>query len=143
MCHMKAYDKALSLLAVREHTAKEIREKLLNRGYGDEEVDDAISRLLEEGAIDDARYVESYVRSRIRKGGESVRLMSLRLRERGVAKEALDVFVKKYGESPEYFEALKKNYGALLLKKGEEGAIRSLMNKGYTLSEIRRAQGKN
>lgn len=140
---MKAYDKALSLLAVREHTAKEIREKLLNRGYGDEEVDDAISRLLEEGAIDDARYVESYVRSRIRKGGESVRLMSLRLRERGVAKEALDVFVKKYGESPEYFEALKKNYGALLLKKGEEGAIRSLMNKGYTLSEIRRAQGKN
>ena len=143
MCHMKAYDKALSLLAVREHTAKEIREKLLKRGYGDEEVDDAISRLLEEGAIDDARYVESYVRSRIRKGGESVRLMSLRLRERGVAKEALDVFVKKYGESPEYFEALKKNYGALLLKKGEEGAIRSLMNKGYTLSEIRRAIGKD
>lgn len=143
MCHMKAYDKALSLLEVREHTAKEIREKLLKRGYGDEEVDDAISRLLEEGAIDDARYVESYVRSRIRKGGESVRLMSLRLRERGVAKEALDACVKEYGESPEYFEALKKNYGALLLKKGEDGAIRSLMNKGYTLSEIRRAQGKN
>ena len=143
MCHMKAYDKALSLLAVREHTAKEIREKLLKRGYGDEEVDDAISRLLEEGAIDDARYVESYVRSRIRKGGESVRLMSLRLRERGVAKEALDACVKEYGESPEDFEALKKNYGALLLKKGEDGAIRSLMNKGYTLSEIRRAQGKN
>ena len=143
MCHMKAYDKALSLLAVREHTAKEIREKLLKRGYGDEEVDDAISRLLEEGAIDDARYVESYVRSRIRKDGESVRLMSLRLRERGVAKEALDACVKEYGESPEYFEALKKNYGALLLKKGEEGAIRSLMNKGYTLSEIRRAIGKD
>ena len=71
MCHMKAYDKALSLLAVREHTAKEIREKLLKRGYGDDEVDEAISHLLEEGAIDDARYVESYVRSRIRKGGES------------------------------------------------------------------------
>lgn len=143
MCHMKAYDKALSLLAVREHTAKEIREKLLKKGYGYEEVDDAISRLLEEGAIDDARYVESYVRSRIRKGGESVRLMSLRLRERGVAKEALDACVKEYGESPEYFEALKKNYGALLLKKGEDGAIRSLMNKGYTLSEIRMAKEKD
>ena len=75
--------------------------------------------------------------------GSAEVLLADRLRERGVAKEALDVFVKKYGESPEYFEALKKNYGALLLKKGEDGAIRSLMNKGYTLSEIRRAQGKN
>ena len=45
MCHMKAYDKALSLLAVREHTAKEIREKLFKRGYGDDEVDEAISHL--------------------------------------------------------------------------------------------------
>ena len=137
---MKAYDKALTLLAAREHTAKEIRMKLIDKGYGEEETDDALSRLLSEGAISDERYIESYVRSRERKGGESVRLMRLKLKEKGVDGTCLDSFLSLYGESDEYFSLLKKSYDALSIKKGEESAVRSLMNKGYTLSEIKRAK---
>ena len=137
---MKAYDKALSLLAIREHTAKEIRLKLIGKGYGGEEVEEAISRLLEEGAINDIRYIESYVRSRNRKGGESVRLMMLKLKDKGVCSTCLESFLSEYKESDEYFSLLKKSYDALSAKKGDESAIRSLMNKGYTLNEIKRAK---
>ena len=72
---MNAYDKALSLLAMREHTAKEITRKLLEKGYERGDIESAVSRLETEGAISNKRYVESYLRSRARKGGESFCLM--------------------------------------------------------------------
>lgn len=137
---MNAYDKALSLLALREHTAKEIEAKLKNKGYESEEISAALSRLVEEGAIDDSRYIESYVRSRSRKTSEGAILMAMRLKERGVDRQKVDEYLSVYRESDEYMEVLKKGYDALISKKGEEGAVRSLLNKGYSMSEIRRAR---
>lgn len=137
---MNAYDKALYLLSGREHTAKEIRMKLSAKGYGEEEIESAIIRLVAEKAIDDARYVESYVRSRARKGGESVTLMRMKLLERGVSRDKVDAVLNVYRESDEYFDCLKKSYQALSSRKGEEKALRSLLTKGYTLSEIKRAK---
>ena len=51
-----AYDKAVSLLAIREHNKKELKEKLMKKGYGDEEIVSAICRLEKEGFISEERY---------------------------------------------------------------------------------------
>ena len=39
---MDAYDRALKLLAMREHSMKELKNKLVSKGYGKEEIEDAV-----------------------------------------------------------------------------------------------------
>ena len=55
---MDAYDKALKLLSMREHTEKEIREKLKDKGFSSDEIDEAISRLLAENSLSEERFAE-------------------------------------------------------------------------------------
>ena len=43
-----AYDKAVSLLAIREHTKKELKEKLENKGYREDEISSSLERLEKE-----------------------------------------------------------------------------------------------
>ena len=64
---MEAYDKAVSLLAMREHTEKEIREKLSARSFSPEDIDSAIGRLRREGLLSEERFAEVFIRSRLRK----------------------------------------------------------------------------
>ena len=67
---MDAYDRALRLLSQREHTEKEIRRKLSEKGCGREEIDSAVSRLIAEGSLSEERFAESFIRSRLRRNPE-------------------------------------------------------------------------
>lgn len=58
-----AYVAALRLLARRELTAAQLRERLLRRGHADADIADAVERLREERALDDARVAEAMVRT--------------------------------------------------------------------------------
>ena len=60
----RAYNYAVSLLSRREHTVKEITEKLKRKGYGQfcEKVTD---RLISEGYLSDERFAKLYVRELI------------------------------------------------------------------------------
>ena len=78
---MSAYDRALSLLAVREHTEHEIRQKLREKGCSPDDIDDAVTRLLREHAISEERFIEVFVRSRMRKSPEGKYILSQRLDE--------------------------------------------------------------
>ena len=70
---MDAYDRAMKLLAQREHTKKELRQKLAAKGIPMEEVDAAIERLEEEGSLSEKRFAESYIRSRLRRNLRAAR----------------------------------------------------------------------
>ena len=59
-----AYDKAISLLAMREHTKNELKDKLEKKGYREDDISDAISRLDREGYISEERFAEVFIRSR-------------------------------------------------------------------------------
>ena len=107
---------AMNLLARREHSQKELRQKLLKRFADAVIVDAQIERLAEENLQSDERFAQSYVRMRAMRGYGPVRIRQ-ELRERGlrddeiaVAFEALDdswfdlawsAFVKKFGEQPD------------------------------------------
>ncbi len=43
---MTCYDKALSLLSIREHTEAELRNKLIAKGFLQKEIDEAIKKLM-------------------------------------------------------------------------------------------------
>ncbi|MCH8531450.1 MAG: recombination regulator RecX [Saccharospirillum sp.] len=69
------WNTALNLLARREHSQQELREKLRKR-YPEEDVrvEDALARLVERGLQDDERFAEAFVRSRHQRGHGPVRI---------------------------------------------------------------------
>ena len=60
---MSCYVDALKMLARRELSEAQVRQRLHRRGHADEEIDTAIARLISERAIDDARVAEAIART--------------------------------------------------------------------------------
>lgn len=102
----------LRLLARREHSRRELLDKLALRGFGQEEVEPVIAEMAERNWQDDERYAESYIRQRIGKGYGPIRI-AYELQQRGInsvdletqAEElggwqnlALDVYLGKYSD---------------------------------------------
>lgn len=83
-----AYDKALGLLARREHSRRELRTKLDQSGYASDEADAAIARLGEQHYQDDDRFAEALLRSRIARGYGPLRLR-MELNSHGLADERI------------------------------------------------------
>jgi regulatory protein len=66
-----AYITALTLLARRELSEAQIRQRLSRRGFIPDEIDTAVARLRQDGSLDDARVAAAIARSQlsIRKRG--------------------------------------------------------------------------
>ena len=62
------YNKSLDLLSRREHSSKEIKEKLLLRFDDKITINSVITKLEENNLINNTRFAEAYVSSRKRKG---------------------------------------------------------------------------
>ena len=62
------YNKALDLLSRREHSKKEIKEKLLLRFDSSELIQSVLDKLESNNLINELRFAEAYTRSRKRKG---------------------------------------------------------------------------
>jgi regulatory protein len=58
-----SYVAALQALARRELSERQLRQRLLRKGYDAGEVDEAVARLKDERALDDARVAEAMVRT--------------------------------------------------------------------------------
>ena len=100
------------MLARREHSRRELLDKLALRGFERSEVQPIIDELVEQNWQNDARYAECFVRERIAKGYGPIRIV-YELQQRGIkdidpdaqAEEqggwqqlALEVYLRKYGD---------------------------------------------
>ena len=84
---MSAYTDALRLLARRELTEKQLRDRLLDRDHPREEIDRVIAHLLESRTLDDDRVARAYARTASGvKGRGRLRVMR-ELTEMGVARQ--------------------------------------------------------
>lgn len=79
--------KALALLARREHSAAELRRKLLERGLAEGEVDAALATLAACRWQSDGRFAESLVRRRL-ESGYGPRLIEAELARHGIDRDA-------------------------------------------------------
>lgn len=85
-----ARDAAVRLLARREHAQREMRDKLGQRGYSPDVVDDALQDLLERDWLSDARYAASMARHRASQG-KGPRWVRSQLQAQGVAAEFIEL----------------------------------------------------
>jgi regulatory protein len=136
-----ARNRALRLLARREHTARELKHKLELRGFDEERASEAVDLLTKAGWQSDARYVESFVRNRIQQACGPLRIEA-ELEAAGVTREliretlasaevdwkelAAAVWARKFGTPPRGASDWQKQY-------------RYLAGRGFDPSQIRAA----
>jgi regulatory protein len=82
---------ALDLLARREHSRRELTRKLATRGFPDDVIAPVLDELERSGSLADARFTDSFVRSRVAKGQGPQRIRA-ELAQRGISDpQAADV----------------------------------------------------
>ncbi|MGZ4998616.1 MAG: regulatory protein RecX, partial [Methylobacter sp.] len=84
----------LRLLARREHSKKELLNKLALRGFSRDDAQPVIDELAEQGWQDDLRYAENYARFRIQKGYGPIRVKQ-ELKQNGIAAFDLESIVRE------------------------------------------------
>ena len=91
---MSAYDDGVRMLARRELSELQVRQRLARKGHDRRTIDEAVARLRDERAIDDARVAEAIARTETavrRRGKLRVRLQIQRAGIAGAtAKRAVD-----------------------------------------------------
>ena len=143
----KIYVSALAILARREHSQAELRDKLM-RQYPSHDlwVEQVLERLVIEGYQSDERFIEVYLRSRISKGYGTQRLRQ-ELRSKGldaaVIEEALNqhlnglviyeqmtnVWTKKFGYLPETPKQKNQQMQFLLYRGFRSNEVRSFFER--------------
>jgi regulatory protein len=138
---MSARNKAMDLLARREHSAQELRQKLKMREFDSDEIELALEVLQQDNLQSDSRFTESYINHRINAGLGPIKI-TLELGRKGVGGELIDVHmsalstdwnemleqqrVKKYGQEipTDYAQKMKQ--------------ARFLQNRGFSPESVMR-----
>lgn len=88
-------DRALRLLARREHSREELKRKLAGAGET-ENVEIVLQQLADAGWQSDARFAEAFARQRLQQGYGPLRIRD-ELQQRGVECPALDILAAELG----------------------------------------------
>lgn len=103
---------AMNMLAMREHSAKELEQKLMQKFAHSQWVAEVIRKLCDDGLQSDIRFTEAFIKMR-KHQGKGPLLVRLELKERGISSElvassmnvsdevwnhiARKVYLKKFG----------------------------------------------
>ena len=144
MQRASAFDCALRVLALRDHSEAELRRKLKAKGYDEPEVTESVTRLQELGYLDDTRFARCFAESSIRNGrGYGARLRQ-ELARRGVAgaivQETLAELSEEFEETGVLASTMERRYPGFVPAAATDKEIRRivayLQRKGFTLGAI-------
>ncbi|EKD88365.1 MAG: hypothetical protein ACD_34C00585G0003 [uncultured bacterium] len=85
-----AYQKATRLLDYRPRTEKEIRQRLIQKGYGPLEIDQVVLRLKRANLVQDQQFAKMWIENRNDYHPRSQRLMRYELRIKGVSEQMIE-----------------------------------------------------
>lgn len=133
-----AFSAAVSLLTYKENTEKELKRKLKERGFEEEDIDAAFEKLREKRFLDERRYFERFVR------------LAAESRRYGARRILNEAYVKGFSEetvracAPLFktidFDALCYDTLCRLPQRNDEKkAAAALLRRGYTSSQVREA----
>lgn len=134
--------RAIALLARREHSGRELVRKLTARGIESAEAEATVGRLAEAGWQDDARFAELLVRSRAGAGQGPVRIraeLATHGLEPGIVAAALAAFDGQWDEQAR--DLARRRYGAALHedRQVQRKAFDFLIRRGFTAEQVRAA----
>ena len=132
--------KAMELLARREHSRLELRQKLMQRGFPSDLIEPVLDQLIEDCLLHEGRYAELYACGRADKGYGPLRI-ARELRERGIAEENVVTTLAALEELwlPKLRELHRKRFKALIPTDtaGRNQQTRVFRQQGFTLDQIK------
>lgn len=135
-----AYDRALALLVRREHSVRELKDKLARRGLDADESAEAVAALQSRDFQNDMRFAEMLVRTRL-EGGYGERWIVAELRTHGIAEDAARaILVEADPDWPELVRRqLRRRFGARLPSYPAERNKRAvfLLRRGFDASTVK------
>ena len=137
-----SYTHALTLLARRDFSSRELSDRLKERGYLEIAIAPVVDELLATNKLNDQRYGENVVAYRARRGKGPARIRN-ELRQSGLTEEQIEVAVKTGDDAPDFIalarEARRRKFGADIPKDWKEKArqARFLQYRGFSTDHIR------
>ena len=136
----RAYNYAVSLLARRDHGEKELKDKLILKGYG-KGAEAAIGKLKEAGYVDDERFVRLFAAElrNLKKYGK--KRIEQELYRKGIDRDIIsDVLEETEFDESELVSLIERKFGRYLSdEKGIHKTVNALLRMGYSYGEIRDA----
>lgn len=132
----RAYRKILRMASAREISSASARQKLVRDGFSGEAVSSSIQRALDNRIIDDIRYADALVRSKLA-AGKGLTGVQRELEELGVDIRSLDSFQEheELGEEHEVERAIEVlNRRSITAKNKRDAAYRRLIQAGFSSS---------
>ncbi len=125
---IKIKEKAFDLLSRRPHSARELKTKLIKKGFELFAIDKIIKELIEKKYLDDEEFAKLLAEEKIRKNKKGLNLVRKALIEKGIDRKIIDKVIESYLGN----EILYENAKSLADKK-----IKSLDYKNLTEKEIK------
>ena len=133
---LTALEKASALLAEKAYTQREMREKLISKGYQAKEAAEAAATLAERGYIDDAQYAADYI-SRAQDAGKGRLRIRKELALRGIPDEVISCDRDKESELERALKAAGRlTEGRQFDERLKAKVARKLSALGYEASVI-------
>ena len=98
----RAREAALRLLSIRERSSKELTDRLRDKGFPTEIVDDLVVRFSEIKLLDDERFAREWVTSRAQHSARGKSVLRQELRHKGIPTPVIDAVLESL--SPEIEE---------------------------------------
>ena len=132
---------ALDYLARREHTRLTLREKLMQKGFSHQSVENVLDSLIQHGFLNEKRFCEAFVQKRIKQGYGPVRITA-ECHQYGLNKEIIS---SQLPQDKEFWLAiiqkiLEKKFRFSHLPKEQLRQIRYLQHRGFKLDQIKASQ---
>ena len=138
-----------TLLGARDYSECRLREKLIEAGFPDSIVEEAVGKLQKAGYLDDRRFARSYIRSHIQ---DRSRLRIVRdLAGKGISETDIEEVFAEFAEEEDLEDAQRQQVMRLLEKRGfdpgeagyeeRQKTMAFLHRKGYPADLIRRMTG--
>ncbi|MFC3284411.1 regulatory protein RecX [Litchfieldella rifensis] len=139
------HDDAVRLLARREYSRAELEARLAAKGHAVAEIATCLDALLEQGLQSDARFAESFIRSRVSRGQGPVKIRA-ELGNRGVSRELVGAALAECeaSESLDWYElacqALTRRYAGPADSPRERARReRFLAGRGFDFDQVQHA----
>ena len=139
------YNKSLDLLSRREHSFKEIKEKLSSRFENKEIIESVIEKLSDNNLVNNTRFAEVYVSARKRKGFGPKKIIH-ELSSKGVDESVSNNVITEEGD----WEMTAKLVFLKKYKDGPSSDIKEklkqksfLQNRGFRFKEIESVFGND
>lgn len=140
-----AFNSAMFSLDMRDHSEREIRQKLM-RKYDEQSVDTAVEKLLDLGLVNDRRYAELLTRELFERKKYGKNRVRSELYRKGIASEIVNEVLDEYENEnePDNVQTIvdiirKKYYNKLADEKSRQKVVAALVRLGYSFSDIRQA----